>query len=107
MPLPQESWEAIQCKYAPRKFFTDAPKKYRLEENEKKMQFYLYLLVINLLNVSTISFLVAITHESIVMYLLLDFAAVVSTASICGYLAASSAATSIMESFFTFPVFRS
>ena len=73
MPLPQESGEGIQCKYAPPASFSLTHQKstYKKAKNEILFLF----MVINLQDASMISFLVAITHESIVMYLLLDFAA--------------------------------
>ena len=43
MPHPQESGEGIQCKYVPRRFFTDAPKStYRLEKREE-INFILFI----------------------------------------------------------------
>ena len=51
----------------PRKFFTDAPKStYKLKTKHKNEILFLFM-VINLQDVSMISFLVAITHESVVL----------------------------------------
>ena len=52
---------------SPRKFFTDVPKStYKLKKKHKNEILFLFM-VSNLQDVSMISFLVAITHESIGM----------------------------------------